>query len=49
MVAKGELQVVIDRELTLADAPEALQESTHNHLHGKTVLRIDADTPLGEK
>ena len=49
MVANGELQVVIDRELTLADAPQALQESTHNHLHGKTVLRIDADTPLGEK
>jgi NADPH:quinone reductase len=49
MVAKGELQVVIDRELTLAEAPQALQESTQNHLHGKTVLRIDADTPQGEK
>ena len=49
LVAKGELRVVIDRELTLTDAPEALVECIHNHLHGKTVLRIDADTPLGEK
>jgi NADPH:quinone reductase-like Zn-dependent oxidoreductase len=49
MVANGELRVVIDRELTLADAPEALQESTRNHLHGKTVLRIDAATSLGDR
>jgi NADPH:quinone reductase-like Zn-dependent oxidoreductase len=49
MVAQGELQVVIDRELTLADAPEALHESTQNHLHGKTVLRIDEATLPGDR
>jgi NADPH:quinone reductase len=46
MVARGELKVVVDRVLTLADAPRALEEATQNHMHGKTVFRIDEETPL---
>lgn len=44
MVARGDIVVQIDRRLALGDGPRALEESRSNHLHGKTVLRIDGET-----
>ena len=40
LVQSGEITVPIERELSLADAPQALEESRSGHSHGKTILRI---------
>ena len=42
LVGSGEIIVPIDRELNLAEAPLALEESRSGHLHGKTVIRMDS-------
>lgn len=42
LVAAGDIIVPIDRELSLADAPLALEESRSGHLHGKTIFRVGA-------
>lgn len=41
MVKRGDIVVPLEKTLTLADGPRALEESRSNHMHGKTVLRID--------
>jgi NADPH:quinone reductase-like Zn-dependent oxidoreductase len=40
LVQSGEITVPIERELSLADAPQALEESRGGHMHGKTILRV---------
>jgi len=40
LVASKQLTIPIERELSLAEGPQALEESRRGHLHGKTVLWI---------
>ena len=43
MAASGDIEVPIEREVRMDDAPQVLQESRSGHLHGKTVLLIGQD------
>jgi NADPH2:quinone reductase len=47
MVQHGDLVIQLERTLTLADGPWILEESRSNHMHGKTVLRIDEEADRG--
>jgi NADPH:quinone reductase-like Zn-dependent oxidoreductase len=40
LAASGEIEVPLDRVMSLDEAPMALEESKSGHMHGKTVLLV---------